>query len=335
MGIPSEKLDAMLRDPLGMADELDSLTANATEETPPAEETGEINAPTPSAEPKAPEAKEPAKAETPDAAPTDQGTTDEDGIDPAKAVVLTKDGKHQIPYSVLQRQRERNLVLERQLEESNAKLASLAQAKETGKADSTPEIERLSEDELKALEDEAPTIAKVLRGQYEAIDQLQAQVQTVTRKVVTDEQSRVRSAVDEAIDAVPKLAHVRETDVPAFNEIAAIDQMLRAQPRWAGKPMSERFAKAVAMYEAANGELRLPAGSDSGKGDLPDPKSKAREVIEKAGAAHPNTLTDLPGGNPPPRSEIEGLADLSGAALTNRLMSLKDPKDIDEFLSRL
>lgn len=334
MGISSEQLEAMLKDPIAASDELAKLTEG--DGNPSDDNTGDSTAAaTPTAD-AATEKKEPtAEGKTPEAKqtegkPAEEAAKTDEGVDPTKAVVMTKDGRPAIPYAVLASERERVATLERQLQEANNKLANLDNAVKTGKPDETPELARLSDEEMADLESTSPTLAKVFKGLYAHIDQQQEQLRAVQQEAA----ARVRTVIDTSIDAVPKLAFVKAQNPAVYNEIAEIDKMLRAKPRWAGRPLSDRFAAAVKLYEAENGEIQMPgAASDRGE-PTKDPAAAAKEAIDRASeTAHPNTLTDIPGGKPPPKDELETIGEKSAASLTNMFLGM-DNKDITEFLSR-
>lgn len=313
MDLPQDQLDAILNDPLAAAEQLDNLTGGekGTE--------GEIAAEPPAADPEAAKTEPQAAAEP----KKDDAATE---ADPEKSVILTKDGKHQIPYSVLQRERERANTLEAQLRETIAKQASLEAQAKSGKPDEVADVPRLSAEELADLESEAPTLAKAFKALYARIDTLESS----HRQVAEHQAQAARSTVDEAIDAVPKLAFVKQNDVEAFNRIAKFDMELRVDPKWIGRPMQDRFAAAVRMYEAAYGEINAPTASGT-----VDPAKEAQAVIDKAAAtALPNTLTDIPGGQPPPKDALEAIGQKSAASLTEMFMGMSE-EQINSYLARL
>lgn len=275
----------------------------------------------------------------PTATQSDDGSVKEataDPENPEQSVILAKDGKNVIPYSVLAKAREREAALQSQLTELSAKAAALEEQVRTGKADLSPEVAEIDAETLKDLEENAPSIYKVVAA-------LQSKIQTLSQqseRVAQQEQTAVAKTVQETIDANPKIAFVQANDVEAFNAIAGFDAILRNDPKFAGLSLDERFGKALAMYESAHGPIALPA-SASGKAvdppapTLPDPTEKAAAALEKAAAkAGPNTLSDIPGGEPPGKSSLEDVEKISAARLTNQFLNMTKSQ-LDDYLARL
>ena len=321
--ISIDNLDAYLRDPLGVdAPEVSKLTSEAADPGNEDEKhSGESSG-----------AAAETSQEPQDTAPEAKADEPEPDKEPENAVIKTKDGKHEIPYAVLQRERERAKQLESQLAELNAKLANAAEAKETGTADLTRSVDEIiSPDELAALKEDAPKLGEVFEKLIGKISTLEQSNQRFERS----EQDRVAESVQAAIDANPKLSYVQATDQTAFNSIAEIDTWMRGQAQFKGLNLEDRFAKAVSMYEAAHGAIVLP-DSASGKSEqtTDEAKAKAEAAIEKAMAkAGPNTLTDIPGGQPPASNDIEAAQQMSAAELTRRFMDMT-PDKMQEYLAK-
>lgn len=265
--------------------------------------------------------------------------------------VLAKDGKHVLPFGVLQEARERAIRAEVAAQELSEKLASLQQQAATGEVGQVRETgEIISKEQLAELREESPQLAAMFDGLLTKIADQEGRI-TASAKPVEDfqreqqvqRQAAAEETVASAIAAVPKLAHVRAHDAETFNGIAAMDKVLIGQPQWAGKPMSQRFEAAVRMYEAAYAPIVLPgtapAATTSAPAPAPAPAVDAAARVQQAIAnAHkaapaPSTLSDIPGGHLPPQNDLEIADQMTSAALTNQLMSMT-PEQQSDFLSK-
>lgn len=260
--------------------------------------------------------------------------------DPDKSVVVSKDGKHEIPYSVLAAERENRVRAERMAKDLNDQLEALKQAKEAGtdvKSSSVADL--VDQDALAELREESPTMADAIDKLLAQVVSLQGEVSKVTPLAEeTRREAEIQSqlTVEEAIAAVPKLAYIRTNDPAAFNDIAALDTSLRAQPKWQGKPMQERFDAAVRMYEAANGAIELPTDPKKSAATPADNAKKVDAAINKAlaSAKGPNTLSDIPGGGLPATDELASAEEMSGSQLTVKFESMTQDQQ-DAFLARM
>ena len=326
-----ENLEKLLRDPLGNAESLAQFVsgseeqgaasdADTTSEQPQAAKDEDEPAEQAAAQPEPEPAKEPIEPVT-----------------ESKQVIKSKDGKHEIPYAVLQAERERNRRLEAQIAELSAKQAAVALEAAGGPKDESPPVhEIVDEATIEQLREDAPVLAKVidsLTGRISALQEEVASARKVAQSVEAERQADKQTAVEEAIDAVPKLLHVKHNDVAAYNQIADIDVFLRSQPTYQGLSLTERFEKAVSMYEAVAGPIQLP--NRAGQEDTVDAKAKADAAIERANQqARPQTLSDLPGGSPPPKNDLDVVQNMSAVALTNKLINMT-PQQAEAFLARL
>lgn len=257
-------------------------------------------------------------------------TVSDDEIQPG-AVIKTRDGKHEIPFDVLQRERDRNKELQARLAELSAKAANTEQAAQTGSVDTTRSIEEIiPADELAQLKEDAPNLASVFEKLIHRIGELEASATKVERR----EQDDVARRVQEAIDSIPKLVYLQSADPEKFDAVAAIDQWAKDQPQFKDLSLAERFDKCLSMYEAAHGVVQLPASASGKKTTATDANAKAEAAIAKAmQSAAPNTLTDIPGGNPPAANDIEAVAGMSAVMLTQHLMGM-DQAGMEKFLSK-
>lgn len=100
--------------------------------------------------------------------------------------------------------------------------------------------------------------------------------------------------IQDAIDDVPDLlAWQHDPDQTRFQLAVAADGLLQSHPAWRDKPMQERFAEAVRRVKAElspNSTTTDPAAAPAAQ------PSKARQAIQNAPRANPETLSDLGGG---------------------------------------
>lgn len=345
----STNIDAFLKDPLSISeDQMNALLAEQDGESVSAvEDSVEVEG---EAEGEVEAKQDGEKGGTPATSQTKpegepQGAK-VDEIDPSKAEVLTRDGKHTIPYSVLESERSGRKAAEQLAMQERAQRELLArqleelqrQSKETPTQTAAREApavgEVISDEQLNALKDEAPELAKLfegLIGQISAANERAARAEEQARKVNDDLAARRMSEqermVEDAIGSNPKLLWVRAEKPEIFDEIVKVDDFFRQQPQAAGLTLSQRLAKSVAMYEAANAPIEVPGFA----------KAVTSQIGVKDAAPQqrgPSTLSDLPGGSIPPRSEADAIKDMDVNSLTQRFMEMSE-KQMGDLLARL
>lgn len=263
-----------------------------------------------------------------------------------QAQVLSKDGKHLIPYEVLRAERERAARAELMVQDLAAKLQADRDAAENGQKSGTRSLDQIvDKDVLAQLREEAPQVADIIDNLVQANKAMDEQLRTIRPAVEESErEQRVQQVmtVEDAIAANPKLSHLRANDPAAYNDVATFDQVLRQQPRWKDEPLDKRFDAAVRMYEAAHGAIDLPGNKQATPttpAAQPKPADTAKRVAEAVAkaaesAAGPSTLSDIPGGSPAPVEQDDALSDMSSYALTQRFMDMT-PEQIEAQLARL
>ncbi|WP_313619546.1 hypothetical protein [Achromobacter sp.] len=338
---PIENLDAVLRDPLSLSDDALAALVGGQEATTGAGTTT-------SDDDAAANAGGKPQGDISGAAPgtSEDGTQHEAAAAPQQgdAVVQAKDGKHVIPYQVLQQERERAIRAEQMVRDLTAKLELDQAAAQQGKATKSLDLNEIVDEQLlEQLREEAPDVAnrmdnlialaKRLSDQVDAGRPAAEEAETARREL----QVQALVSVEDTIVSIPKLAHLRATAPAEFNEVAAIDTMLRAKPAWKDKPLEKRFGAALRMYEAENGEIELPDQAKAPPGQQPaDQAARVASAVAKATAeaSGPSTLSDIPGGQPAAASATDAMTALSGSALTDHFMNLS-PDEIEAQLARL
>lgn len=270
--------------------------------------------------------------------------------------VLTKDGKHVIPYSVLKCERDRAAraeALTRELQERAAALeAQLAannnQGAKTGESARTDEPQSVGDmtpEELESLKGDFPQVYKALMASFAAVRNVEGKLRPVEDRVRSVEVERERSAaeaVQEAIDAVPKLAHIQVSDAQAFELAKQFDAALRNQPAWTGKPLSERFAKVVEMVESAMGTIVLPGGDhNTPTASLKNADELAKEAKGRAAQAAqasktvvPTSLSEFPAGQAPAQDEKEAAEQMTPQQLAEKFARMT-PEQMDAYFQNL
>lgn len=265
--------------------------------------------------------------------------------------IATKDGKHVIPYSVLKSERDRASRAEQLAAEMRERVAALeaavqaasqgAKPGESARTDANqPAVSDLSSDDLEALKEDFPTVYKAVQAAMAKAAQLEAKLQPVEDSVRSAEAEQARSAtetVQDAIDAVPKLAHIQATDAEAFELAKQFDATLRTQNAWAGKPLTERFAKVAEMVEAALGPIDLP-GNKTASPSAEELKAAAKAKADAAAKASrtnvPTSLSEFPVGQHAAQDEREAAESMTALQLAEKFASMT-PDQMDAYFRNL
>lgn len=256
--------------------------------------------------------------------------------------IQAKDGQNIIPYSVLERERDRAARAEQTAQALAAQVEQLRAGKTPGDASAVA----LSDEDLAQLDQDLPGVAKAIRAQMALIGNLTGTVQTLQRENDVQAQNREQAVQDEvgvALAGNPDLAAWQEAanrkdnpDPLMWNRAVDLDSVLRADPAWMDKPVSERFAKVAETIKSLYG---VPAAQPAAPAALPNAQAlQAKADAALAAAAKTGTLprssSDIPGGSAPPVDEAAAMMDRSGAELTADFMSMT-PEQIEARLSRL
>lgn len=187
----------------------------------------------------APQAQAPAPAPVDSSTPAAAAETKDRPVDG----VLTKDGKHVLPFEVLASTRARA----RDLAEANDRLQQELQALKDGK--STPESQaaataavedlELTDEELRDLEDIIPAVGKMAKG-FKAMQQTLQELQSAPPPATAPAPQVDAQAL---IDQRPLLARWQAKGGAIWNEAVSLDQQLQVDPEWALKSDGERFTE--------------------------------------------------------------------------------------------
>lgn len=276
-----------------------------------------------------------------DAAGADKAGTkdDETGIDPSKAVVLARDGKHTIPYERLEKARQGEQHWKAQAEAAQQQLAELqAQAQARAEAGQAPTktdnmvataeaaIEKgvdpglfgdFSEEAL------AAGIAKLVQQQVEA---------QVGKAVAPLQAKHQQDAAAAHYDAIYK-AHPNVDSIVQSTEFKAwVDGHPSAVRDAYWKLFDpEKGGTAEQIVEVFDAFVKS-AGKEAPQGAAPD-KGAAKAAAASARSEPPASLSDIPGGRADGLSPQERMAGMGGGDLYVAMESMT-PAQIEAFLNK-
>lgn len=305
--------DADFSDPNLYAKLLGYDQEGAAVPAPAAEQTttqGETAAPAPATEaaPAAPDSTQP---------PASAETTAE----PEIAGALTKDGKHVIPYSVVQdlrttttKQAERIAELQAAMERMQAERQAQAEGTSTAatQAQADAAAVQFSEDELADLE-AIPAAAKLVKG-FQALQQQLATMQSAPPQHAQTQPAPNVEAVQSAIDANPLLVKWQAKGGELWQRAVEMDAQLQRDPQWAGKPMAERFAQ-VQKLVADDYGIPVQSAPSAPPAAAQQPRPAASPAVRETMP----TLSDFAGG---PMAVGDPMAGMSAAQMTDKAMSM-------------
>lgn len=279
-----------------------------------------------------------------DESKSDAEVTEDDGESSdqeLEKVIKSKNGKHEIPYSVLESERKRReevealLAQERQeREQLQAKASENASALENVKA--RLEIEgmdvdsmlknpdEISEGTWKELEDDYGTLGKMFRKLYENQQVIkQPDTQNQNNQKQEHAQVDVNTQVSQAIQQNSDLSNWQKSDPDRWSEAIRIDNELRNDPDWVDKSFAERFAEVAARTKKNFGdevESRISA------------KEKANQIIDKSKQPVPDSLSDIGQSPTKNKSTLETLDGLNADQIAERMESMS-ASEIEAVLS--
>lgn len=271
--------------------------------------------------------------------------------------IASKNGKHIIDYAVLEQER-----AEKEAAQAAARqLAAVIEAMEaqitagrssgTGKpASGDPPPDEFSDSLAKAIAeaerlktdypDLAPaqtayieslqTLAQQVKGALDEQQNRLAQIEDVARRQQEGQFANTRKTSADAMAEVPALVVWRTKSPELFQLATQFDTTLRRDNDWQGKPLVERFQKAVEMVVAVKGAGVLEGVTPIQSKTKTD-EAKARQVI--ADNLGISSLSDLPGGSAvDAQGGIEGLSDSQMVEMVDRLASNPNPNSLFGFL---
>lgn len=210
-----------------------------------------------------------------------------------ESVVLTKDGKHEIPYSVLEEQRREAAAARSQAEELARKNALLeAQLADADiKPKDLPENVRFTPEQLKDFESygEIGEAVAVLAQQNDFLQQRLEQANLAPNPAGVDDAGAVQPDTN-PLAANPDTMRWAESDTH-WNVVESVNNSLEIDPAWREKTLAERVPEIVRRTKLALGEAADKTIDDA-----------AAQALEGSERTAPNSLTDV-GGEVPGREK--------------------------------
>jgi len=274
-------------------------------------------------------------------------------------VILAKDSKNTIPYSELERARERERAadlrakeLEESLKSKDQLIADLkaAKAADAGTGD-TKEQEKVLEEYAgefpEFMQDIKPYLESMIKqgvavGIKSFKEEIVKEIEPVKQKVAQSEQQAIEADRNSWIKAQDDFFKAPENQV--FKETPALYDYLDGAVKIVARDNqslahSDILTKAKEMVTAAietmQGALgKKPVVEDVKKESAEDIKKKAEDVISKTKETPPFSLSDVPGSAAAHHDEADALANMSTTATMDKFLSL-NPDKIEEMLSRL
>ena len=254
-------------------------------------------------------------------AAAEEGNTSSEGNEDGDRVVLSKDGKHTIPYEVLENQRKRAQALEAENQQLKAIAAERdklqAALDKNGIQLTAEEVEGKTDDELAELMEDFPAIGKVFAKYSNRINELEGRLAEKAQP-----ETNAKNEVMTAFESIPELVSWQAGDKDRLEYAVAKDAELMSDPIWQDKPVRERFLEAVRRTQSAFGDK--PSAQ---------PGQQQQRKHAKHGDGLPNSPSEL--GNSVRESSAKGTpeyyASLSPSELQREMLGMS-PDAIDQLL---
>jgi hypothetical protein len=237
--------------------------------------------------------------------------------------VLTKDGKHVMPYSVVQQAR-RDALVQREraneLEAANRQLQEQLEALKNGTQ--APGQAGYTQEQLDDIVRDFPQLAPFVNGVkqlQETVANLQPAKSKADPQRGIDDQLSIQEQIDNALAARPLLSTYRSKGGVVWDRAVEIDAEVLKAPDFASKSVAERFEEVEKRLADELGvplakPPAAPAPAAAPSAPATKPTSQA-EALQKARETGPSTLSDISGAAPSVatdawenRSAVEGLA---------------------------
>lgn len=254
---------------------------------------------------------------------SDKTNSDDPTAAEPERVVLSKDGKHTIPYEVLENARNRAQKLEQENQQLQAitgerdKLQALLE--KHGIDMNAEDLDGKTDDELQELADDFPVVGKVIAKQAQKIQELEGKL---NQQQSEHGANSGKTAVVQAFESIPELVSWQAGDKDRLEYAVAKDAELMSDPIWQDKPVRERFLEAVRRTQSAFGDK--PSAQ-------PGQQQQRKQAKQDDGL--PNSPSEL--GNSVRESSAKGTpeyyASLSPDELQREMLGMS-PDAIDQLL---
>jgi len=243
--------------------------------------------------------------------------------------ILSKDGKHVIPYDALTKAREQEQAAKREAQELRDEIERL----KSPQATQSTAFSAMTEEQLADLKEYFPDQYEILKSQQDALVANQNRLRTLEDREaqrIAEEGAKIAQTVQENIDNNPELSHWQRNDPVKWARAVQMDTDLRTNdPEFANLTQAEQFAKVasamVAIYGSPVKTVATPAAEPV------KPTLATAKPVEKPPI---NSLSDLGAGIPAESSLRDRAEDMSQAALINNFMSMTADQRA-EFIARM
>ncbi|KAB7671895.1 hypothetical protein [Plesiomonas shigelloides] len=202
----------------------------------------------------------------------------------AEKVIASKDGKHIIPYDVLdherrekQQERREKQALQEQLQQAVAEREKLQRLLEKYGIPADADPDSISIEEIEQLAQDYPEIGKALTGIVNKLNKFE-QAEAAKQAVVD-----TPDPLQAALQAVPELVKWNNEDPDRMAFAISVDERLQHDPAWKDKPLQERFAEAARRTRIAFNDERPaePAEKPATDEKKPTETAKEPEVVKR------------------------------------------------------
>lgn len=251
--------------------------------------------------------------------------------------ILARDGKHVIPYDILEAERtsrqqaeQESRELKQQLAEQQRRLEVLtSQISQHGmEPDPMPEESRISDEKIAAIRELYPDLADAVSVMARKYDYIQSQIQAQQGAASAND------IVQQTIALVPDLSQWQSTDIDRFQMAGIIDDRLQSDPAWKDKPLVERYAEAARRTRIAYGEAPSDPVVEQDKNQKVLAVAADKVAKADAAAALPDSPSDVGNTAAVPQDKFEQLLGASYAD-AEAVMSGMSDADIDAILEKL
>ena len=248
------------------------------------------------------------------------------GDDP---VIKSKSGREEIPYSVLQSEREQNRLLREQIEQLTSSQTGVQQQLGHVKAqlerrgldvdEMFRDPDEIDEQQWQELIDDYGPAGRLLKRLHEQNQQLTAAIDTRSKPSEPPQMS-AEEQVRSALESTQELKGWAAGNPDKWAAALELDEQLKVSAQWQDKPMTDRFRE---IERQINATFAARA------------KQQAKQKIdESALGSFPDSLSDM--GQPPAigKTRMEQLSSMSAADLQDA-MSRMSQAEIDQVLNSL
>lgn len=250
--------------------------------------------------------------------------------------ILSKDGKHVIPFSRLTEAQDEAAKFRTLAEQQQALIEKLTTAQDADKGTGDTKAQ---EDVLEELRAEFPELAEKLAPAISKLVEqgVSATVAKLTSLIEPLQANANESAADKHFNAI-RAAH---SDFDTLMAGDAVDKWIEKQPAFVRGRYQEVLEKGTASevnellssYKEAN---KQPAPGTENNLSAEDVAKAAKQVVDKAknSTKVPVSLSDVPAGSIVNTDELTAMADLSPVALMAKFEG-KTPEQIDAIISKV